>query len=61
MSNKKKILVVQKIHDEGIKLIENNPAFEFDLIDFEEMVETIDELAKIILLVTIMLQMILMK
>ncbi len=42
MSNKKKILVVQKIHDEGIKLIENNPDFEFDLIDVEEMVETID-------------------
>ena len=33
MSNKKKILVVQKIHEEGIKLIENNPDFEFDLID----------------------------
>jgi D-3-phosphoglycerate dehydrogenase len=42
VSNKKKILVVQKIHDEGIKLIENNPDFEFDLIDVEEMVETID-------------------
>ena len=42
MSNKKKILVVQKIHDEGIKLIENNPDFEFDLIDVEEMVEKID-------------------
>ena len=42
MSNKKKILVVQKIHEEGIKLIENNPDFEFDLIDVEEMVEKID-------------------
>ncbi len=42
MTDKKKILVVQKIHEEGMKLIQNNPNFDFEIIDVEEMVEKID-------------------
>ena len=42
MSNKKKILVVQKIHEAGMKLIISNPKYEFEIIDVEEMVEQID-------------------
>ena len=42
MSNKKKILVVQKIHEAGMKLIISNPKYEFEIIDVEEMVEKID-------------------
>ena len=42
MSDKKKILVVQKIHKAGMKLIISNPKYEFEIIDVEEMVEKID-------------------
>jgi len=42
VSNKKKILVVQKIHEAGMKLIISNPKYEFEIIDVEEMVEQID-------------------
>ena len=33
MSNKKKILIIQNIHEAGIKLLEDNPNFEFELIE----------------------------
>ena len=33
MSDKKKILVVQNIHLEGIKLLKNNPNYEFEIIE----------------------------
>ncbi len=33
MISKKKILVVQKIHDEGLKLIENNSNYDFEVIE----------------------------
>ncbi len=33
MSNKKKILIIQNIHQAGIKLLEDNPNFEFELIE----------------------------
>ena len=42
MSNKKKILIVQKIHESGIKLLDQNPNYEYEVIDSEEMVEKID-------------------
>ena len=42
MTNKKKILVVQKIHESGIKLLEDHPDYEYEIIDAEEMVEKID-------------------
>ena len=42
MTNKKKILVVQKIHAAGMKLLENNPNYEYEVIDVEEMIEKID-------------------
>ena len=32
MSNKKKILIIQNIHEAGIKLLEDNRNFEFELI-----------------------------
>ena len=33
MSTKKNILIIQKIHEEGIKLIKNNPNFEVEITD----------------------------
>ena len=42
MTEKKKILVVQKIHESGIKLLEEHPDYEYEIIDAEEMVEKID-------------------
>ena len=33
MSNKKKILIIQNIHEAGIKLLEDNRNFEFELIE----------------------------
>ena len=33
MSAKKNILIIQKIHEEGIKLIKNNPNFEVEITD----------------------------
>ena len=42
MSNKKKILIVQKIHSAGIQLLKNNLNYEYEVIDVEEMVDKID-------------------
>ena len=39
----KKVLIIQKIHEEGIKLLENKPNYTFEVIDSEEMIEKIDE------------------
>ncbi len=33
MSEKKKILILQKIHSDGIQLLENNPNFEYEIIE----------------------------
>ena len=33
MPEKKKILVIQKIHQEGIKLLEHNSSYEFEIFD----------------------------
>ena len=33
MSDKKKILVVQNIHDAGIQLLKENPNYEFEIIE----------------------------
>ena len=33
MSDKKKILVIQNIHDAGIQLLKENSNFEFEIID----------------------------
>ena len=33
MSDKKKILVIQSIHDQGINLLKNNPDYEFEITD----------------------------
>ena len=33
MSNKKKILVIQKVHDKGMELFKNHPNFEVDVTD----------------------------
>ena len=33
MAEKKKILVIQKVHDKGMKLIKNHPSFEVDVTD----------------------------
>ncbi len=33
MSEKKKILILQKIHIDGIQLLENNPNFEYEIIE----------------------------
>ena len=33
MTDKKKILVIQKVHDKGMELIINNPKFEVDVTD----------------------------
>ena len=38
-----KVLIIQNIHNEGIKLLENNPKYSFEIIDSEEMVQKIDE------------------
>ena len=35
----KKVLIIQKIHEEGIKLLENKPNYTFEVIDSEEMIE----------------------
>ena len=42
MSKKKKILVIQKIHEAGINLLKNHPNFEYEIIDSEEMIEKIE-------------------
>ena len=39
----KKVLIIQKIHEEGIKLLENKSNYTFEVIDSEEMIEKIDE------------------
>ena len=31
MTEKKKILVIEKVHDEGMELIKNHPNFEFEV------------------------------
>jgi len=33
VSDKKKILVIQNIHDAGIKLLKENPNYEFEIIE----------------------------
>lgn len=33
MSNKKNILIIQPIHEEGIKLLENNPNYNYEVIE----------------------------
>ena len=33
MPEKKKILVIQNIHQEGIKLLEDNSSYEFEIFD----------------------------
>ena len=33
MSNKKNILIIQPIHEEGIKLLENNPKYNYEIIE----------------------------
>ena len=33
MSDKKKILVIQNIHDAGIKLLKESPNYEFEIIE----------------------------
>ena len=33
MSDKKKILVIQKVHDKGMELFKNHPNFEVDVTD----------------------------
>ena len=33
MTNKKKILVIQKVHDKGMELINNHPNFEVEVTD----------------------------
>ena len=33
MSNKKKILVIQKVHDKGMELINNHPDFDVEVTD----------------------------
>ena len=46
MLDKKKILIIQPIHKEGIKLLENNPNYEFEIvenIDAEEIKTKISE------------------
>ena len=42
MTSKKKILVVQKIHEVGMQLLDNNPNYEYEIIDAEEMVSKVD-------------------
>ncbi|MDP6784984.1 MAG: hydroxyacid dehydrogenase [Alphaproteobacteria bacterium] len=42
MTSKKKILVVQKIHEVGMQLLNNNPNYEYEIIDAEEMVTKVD-------------------
>ena len=34
MSNKKNILIIQPIHEEGIKLLENNPNYNYEVIEY---------------------------
>ena len=33
MSNKKKILVIQKVHDKGMEIINNHPNFDVEVTD----------------------------
>ena len=33
MSNKKKILIIQKVHEKGMELINKNPNFEVEVTD----------------------------
>ena len=33
MSNKKKILIIQKVHDKGMELINNHPNFDVEVTD----------------------------
>ena len=33
MSSKKKILIIQPIHDAGIKLLEDNSDYEFEIVE----------------------------
>ena len=33
MSDKKKILIIQPIHSEGIELIKNNPNYEYEIVE----------------------------
>ena len=33
MTNKKKILVIQKVHDKGMELINNHPNFDVEVTD----------------------------
>ena len=33
MSEKKKILIIQKVHQKGMELIKNHPNFEVDVTD----------------------------
>ena len=34
MSNKKNILIIQPIHEEGIKLLDNNPNYNYEVIEY---------------------------
>jgi D-3-phosphoglycerate dehydrogenase len=34
VSNKKNILIIQPIHEEGIKLLENNPNYNYEVIEY---------------------------
>ena len=43
MTSKKKILVIQKIHKVGMQLLDNNPNYEYEIIDAEEMVAKVDQ------------------
>ena len=42
MTSKKKILVIQKIHEVGMQLLDNNPNYEYEIIDAEEMITKVD-------------------
>ncbi len=56
MTDKKKILVVQKIHEEGMKLIQNNPNFDYlaksfglwgkELKSCDELIPALEEASK---------------
>ena len=41
MSDKKKILVVQNIHNDGIQLLKENPNYEFEIIEDATNYETV--------------------
>tara|TARA_Y100001970_G_scaffold274181_1_gene373556 strand:+ start:1228 stop:2211 length:984 start_codon:yes stop_codon:yes gene_type:complete len=42
VTSKKKILVIQKIHEVGMQLLDNNPNYEYEIIDAEEMITKVD-------------------